>query len=312
MSFTFGRDPYTLLYQMIGANEAGIKLFAAAGNEKESISRLAYPCSYPQTMCVGAVDRSYDFAADYSNYGSVVEYLAPGTNILSLGIQDNRSVKFTTGTSMACPHAVGAAAIFVHWQGLINNQAADFIWWNSLSGLVPGVPSGKGSLFVNTGCHSPRKYPNEPFRRAGDYPVSNHDVNVLGTSTDPVSVASGIPLTGEALASYTTMETITVADPGELHTEAGSPTWDPSVPVPTSTTTIPTQSAPPPPPPGGIAGQQIALASYINPLADPTAWSRFESYDSSKVSVLIANVLSGPDSIVDTNWQKVINSAPMT
>ncbi|KAH8780980.1 Spherulation-specific family 4-domain-containing protein [Diaporthe sp. PMI_573] len=105
------------------------------------------------------------------------------------------------------------------------------------------------------------------------------------------------------------MQTITVADPGGLHTEAGSPTWDPTIAAPTSSTSVPTQTSDPAPPPGGIAGQQIALASYINPLADPDAWSRLIGYDSSKVSVLIANVLNGPDSVADTNWQKVINSA---
>lgn len=310
MSLKFGSDPYVMLAALIAANEAGITVFAAAGNDGQDSSRSVYPCSYPETECIGAVDKNYAFAS-YSNYGGVVAYLAPGTDILSLGIESDRSLKTLSGTSMACPHAVGAAAIFVHWQGLINHQAGRYVYDNSLGGLISGVPWGTGSYFINTGIHSPRKYPNEPFRWAGDYPVSNHNVDFLGTATDVVSVASGIPLTGDAIASYTTMQTITVDDPGGLTTETGSPTWDPSVAGPTSTTTVPTETAapPPPPPPSGISGQQIAVASYINPLADPDAWSRLISYDSSKVSVLIANVLNGPDSVVDTNWQKVINSA---
>ncbi|PYH81051.1 fibronectin type III domain protein [Aspergillus uvarum CBS 121591] len=53
-------------------------------------------------------------------------------------------------------------------------------------------------------------------------------------------------------------------------------------------------------------GQQIALASYINPLADPAAWTRMIDYTSDKVSVLVANVLNGPDTTVNEDWEKVI------
>ncbi|KAJ0413256.1 fibronectin type III domain protein [Aspergillus carlsbadensis] len=61
--------------------------------------------------------------------------------------------------------------------------------------------------------------------------------------------------------------------------------------------------------PHGGAGQQIALASYINPLADPVAWDRMIDYPSDMVSVLVANVLNGPDTTVNGDWAKVINRA---
>jgi hypothetical protein len=60
---------------------------------------------------------------------------------------------------------------------------------------------------------------------------------------------------------------------------------------------------------GGAGGQQIALASYTNPLGDPAAWKRLISYDSSKLSILVANVLNGPDSKADTAWGSVIEKA---
>ncbi|OJI89883.1 hypothetical protein ASPTUDRAFT_79749 [Aspergillus tubingensis CBS 134.48] len=56
-------------------------------------------------------------------------------------------------------------------------------------------------------------------------------------------------------------------------------------------------------------GQQIALASYINPLSDPTAWTRMIDYPSGMVTVLVANVLNGPDTTVDEDWEKVISRA---
>ncbi|KAF7164134.1 hypothetical protein CNMCM5623_008824 [Aspergillus felis] len=60
---------------------------------------------------------------------------------------------------------------------------------------------------------------------------------------------------------------------------------------------------------GAGDGQQIALASYINPLADPGAWDRMIAYPSDKVSVLVANVLNGPDTTVNEDWAKVIDRA---
>ncbi|KAL4873102.1 Spherulation-specific family 4-domain-containing protein [Aspergillus spectabilis] len=60
---------------------------------------------------------------------------------------------------------------------------------------------------------------------------------------------------------------------------------------------------------GGDAGQQIAIASYINPLGDPASWERLLAYDTGKVSVLVANVLNGPDYAVEDNWKSVIDQA---
>lgn len=60
---------------------------------------------------------------------------------------------------------------------------------------------------------------------------------------------------------------------------------------------------------GGDAGQQIAIASYINPLGDPGSWERLFAYNTQKVSVLVANVLNGPDYVVDKAWKLVIDQA---
>ncbi|HEX7304938.1 spherulation-specific family 4 protein [Lentzea sp.] len=63
---------------------------------------------------------------------------------------------------------------------------------------------------------------------------------------------------------------------------------------------------------GGGVNQQIAVASYIHPLADPDAWNRLIASPTDKVSVLVANVTNGPDTTVNTSWQNVINRAGAT
>jgi hypothetical protein len=59
-------------------------------------------------------------------------------------------------------------------------------------------------------------------------------------------------------------------------------------------------------------GQQIAMASYTNPSGDPSAWQRLISYDTGKLSVLVANVLNGPDYVADKGWAPVIKQAAAT
>ncbi|KAJ3542677.1 hypothetical protein NM208_g3972 [Fusarium decemcellulare] len=60
---------------------------------------------------------------------------------------------------------------------------------------------------------------------------------------------------------------------------------------------------------GGGKGQQIAVASYISPLADPETWNWLNSYPKSKVPILVANVVNGPDVEVNEPWKKVIDRA---
>lgn len=54
---------------------------------------------------------------------------------------------------------------------------------------------------------------------------------------------------------------------------------------------------------------EVALAAYINPSSSPDDWTRMIAYNTSQLSVLVANVLNGPDTAVDNDWTKVINSA---
>ncbi|KAJ6080564.1 hypothetical protein N7499_005438 [Penicillium canescens] len=58
------------------------------------------------------------------------------------------------------------------------------------------------------------------------------------------------------------------------------------------------------------SSQQIAVASYINPLGDPSAWEHLiDDYPSDKMPILIANVVNGPDSTVNDDWTNVIKRA---
>lgn len=71
---------------------AGIFLAVAAGNDAADAARSS-PASAPSACTVGATT-SGDQLASYSNYGSIVDILAPGTNILSTW-PGSRTVSFS-------------------------------------------------------------------------------------------------------------------------------------------------------------------------------------------------------------------------
>jgi hypothetical protein len=56
-------------------------------------------------------------------------------------------------------------------------------------------------------------------------------------------------------------------------------------------------------------GQQIALATYIDPGANKETWNRIVALASDKVSVVVANVVNGPDSSANAGWTDVIPRA---
>jgi hypothetical protein len=87
---------------------------AAAGNDSVNNDSVPhYPASYdiPNVVSVAATDRN-DALASFSNYGKTsVDLAAPGVSIYST-IPDGK-FDAMQGTSMACPHVAGAAALFL-------------------------------------------------------------------------------------------------------------------------------------------------------------------------------------------------------
>lgn len=120
------------MYQAIcRAIASGTTFVVAAGNDARDASGFV-PAAYPEVVTVSAFSdtngsksnagctgrgpfRTCDEVfASFSNYGSIVDVIAPGVNINSTTIGGGYGTK--SGTSMASPHAAGVAALVLSMQ----------------------------------------------------------------------------------------------------------------------------------------------------------------------------------------------------
>jgi subtilisin family serine protease len=113
-NFSLGGTASTALDQAIGRLVAdGVTVVVAAGNSAADACGTS-PARVPAAFTVAASTET-DALASFSNRGSCVDVIAPGANIPGAWWDTDTASRTVSGTSMASPHAAGAAA--KHLQG---------------------------------------------------------------------------------------------------------------------------------------------------------------------------------------------------
>ncbi|KAH8822187.1 serine protease [Flagelloscypha sp. PMI_526] len=128
--------------------DAGVYVVVAAGNEGADAGSTS-PARVKTAITVGASDIT-DTIADFSNFGSVVDVLAPGVDIISAWKGSKTATNQISGTSMATPHVAGLVA-YLLGTGETGAPAAisDLIKSSGQSGAIADVPSGTTDTMIH-------------------------------------------------------------------------------------------------------------------------------------------------------------------
>lgn len=136
MSMGGSSAPNALKTMCDAAWKKGVLLVAAAGNSGPGANTVIAPARYNSVVAVSAIDSSNNLA-NFSSNGPEVELCAPGVNILSTIPGGGYGKK--SGTSMACPHVTGAAALAWGAHRYANNKTIRrLLAWRSDNLGTPG------------------------------------------------------------------------------------------------------------------------------------------------------------------------------
>ena len=92
-----------------------------------------------------------DAKTSWSNYGSCVDWFAPGSGITSAWKGSNTATNTISGTSMATPHTAGVAALYLQGHSGASPQSVrDALYANASKGVVTSSKTANNHLlFTN-------------------------------------------------------------------------------------------------------------------------------------------------------------------
>jgi len=218
--------------------DKGVLVVAAAGNS--GYDSWGYPAGYPAVVSVGSVmsTRSLSY---FSTRNDQVEVAAPGHSVLST--HKNNGYTSMSGTSMACPHVAGVAALlWSHFPDCTNNQIRNAMINSSVESGSAGWDKYYGWGRVNAG---------------NAYELLKNGCEVAGGDSNPPA--------GEGLSHFA----LGGKDQGVPLTPTPAPTPLPPTPAPT----------PLPPCPG--AQQRFEVQIITDNYPGETTWTLTDKCDAS-------------------------------
>ena len=147
VNLSLGTDVQTSAYNALdeavdAATEAGVVVVIAAGNESKNAATIS-PAHTTSAITVGAYDINDSFAW-FSNYGPVIDILAPGVNVVTIGLDQNDQLDLVRmdGTSLAAPHVAGAAIVYLAGNPTASPEAVRSALIDNARNDIGGAPTG--------------------------------------------------------------------------------------------------------------------------------------------------------------------------
>lgn len=137
----------------------GITVVVAAGNSNADACGFS-PAREPLMITVGATDandaRSIWPFGQASNWGTCLDWFAPGSSITSAWIGSNTAINTINGTSMASPHVAGAAARYLQTYPTATPAAVRAALHNA-NNIFGGIGAPTWPGVANRGTGSPNE-----------------------------------------------------------------------------------------------------------------------------------------------------------